>query len=112
MVPSRQYRPRRGFTITEMLVTVGVIVVLAGILITALSSASRTAQKAKTDYYSSGSQKKLADSPDRLQFLFIRTSPSTRSGGFCSSFVYEDITSSDFTPVCQHQLTLQARPGP
>lgn len=50
MVPSRQYSPRRGFTITEMLVTVGVIVVLAGILITALSSASRTAQKAKTDY--------------------------------------------------------------
>ena len=50
MVPSRQYRPRRGFTITEMLVTVGVIVVLAGILITSLSSASRTAQKAKTDY--------------------------------------------------------------
>ena len=50
MVPSRQYRPRQGFTITEMLVTVGVIVVLAGILITALSSASRTAQKAKTDY--------------------------------------------------------------
>ena len=50
MVPSRQYSPRRGFTITEMLVTVGVIVVLAGILITALSSASRAAQKAKTDY--------------------------------------------------------------
>ena len=50
MVPSRHHSPRRGFTITEMLVTVGVIVVLAGILITALSAASRTAQKAKTDY--------------------------------------------------------------
>jgi prepilin-type N-terminal cleavage/methylation domain-containing protein len=39
---------RRGFTITEMLVTVGVIVILASILVVALSSATRSAQRAKT----------------------------------------------------------------
>jgi type II secretory pathway pseudopilin PulG len=38
----------RAFTITEMLVTVGVIVILAGILITTLSKAARTAQKGRT----------------------------------------------------------------
>ena len=40
--------PRRGFTITEMLVTVGVIVILASILVISLSAASRSAQRAKT----------------------------------------------------------------
>lgn len=50
MVPISAARTRPGFTITEMLVTVGVIVVLASILITALSAASRTAQKGKTDF--------------------------------------------------------------
>lgn len=39
---------RRAFTITEMLVTVGVIVVLASILVAALSQAGRAAQKGKT----------------------------------------------------------------
>ena len=38
----------RAFTITEMLVTVGVIVILAGILITTLSKAARTAQQGRT----------------------------------------------------------------
>lgn len=38
----------RAFTITEMLVTVGVIVVLASILITALAQAGRAAQRGKT----------------------------------------------------------------
>ena len=39
---------RPGFTITEMLVTVGVIVILASILVISLSSATRSAQRAKT----------------------------------------------------------------
>ena len=38
----------RAFTITEMLVTVGVIDILAGILITTLSKAARTAQQGRT----------------------------------------------------------------
>lgn len=41
---------RHAFTITEMLVTVGVIVVLAGILVTALAQAGRAAQRGKTDF--------------------------------------------------------------
>jgi prepilin-type N-terminal cleavage/methylation domain-containing protein len=46
--PTIRTTPRRGFTITEMLVTVGVIVILASILVISLSSATRTAQRAKT----------------------------------------------------------------
>ena len=50
MVRTSPSNPARGFTITEMLVTVGVIVVLAGILVLSLSAASRAAQKGKTDF--------------------------------------------------------------
>lgn len=39
-----------GFTITEMLVTIGVIVILASILVTALGKASRAAQRGKTEF--------------------------------------------------------------
>ena len=46
--PTHRFVIRRGFTITEMLVTVGVIVILASILVVALSSATRSAQRAKT----------------------------------------------------------------
>ena len=46
--PTARFTPRPGFTITEMLVTVGVIVILASILVISLSSATRSAQRAKT----------------------------------------------------------------
>ncbi|MCH2144868.1 MAG: type II secretion system GspH family protein [Phycisphaerales bacterium] len=50
MVRTHQFTSRRAFTITEMLVTVGVIVVLAGILVISLSAAARSAQRGKTDF--------------------------------------------------------------
>ena len=50
MVRTSSTNSARGFTITEMLVTVGVIVVLAGILVLSLSSAARAAQSGKTDF--------------------------------------------------------------
>ena len=46
--PTTRATSRPGFTITEMLVTVGVIVILASILVISLSSATRSAQRAKT----------------------------------------------------------------
>ncbi|MEC8734698.1 MAG: type II secretion system protein [Planctomycetota bacterium] len=46
--PTSRPARRPGFTITEMLVTVGVIVILASILVIALSSATRSSQRAKT----------------------------------------------------------------
>jgi len=50
MTPLPRTSSARAFTITEMLVTVGVIVILASILITALSQAGRAAQKGKTQF--------------------------------------------------------------
>lgn len=46
----RGQRPRRGFTLVEMLVTVAIIVVLLTILVVALSLAGRRAQGAKTSF--------------------------------------------------------------
>ena len=42
--------PPRGFTLTELLVVVAIVVVLLGILIVAVNAAARTAQRASTQF--------------------------------------------------------------